>query len=119
MTNSSPNFRVIRHEYKGDTWLSVHEVHYAEDGRPLRLVLPAAAMWQQFGPRWQVQSGFYRFEIPASMLGERGGMRAVYQSRITARELEQALLGLARRTRARFNLHVGQVWRQRLNLSRK
>jgi hypothetical protein len=38
------------------------------EGRPLRLVLPAAAMWRQFGPRWQVQSGYYRFEIPPSML---------------------------------------------------
>jgi hypothetical protein len=38
MTKPSPNFRVIRHEYKGDTWQSVHEVHHDEDGKPLRFM---------------------------------------------------------------------------------
>ena len=35
MTKPPPSFRVIQHEYKGDTWQSVHEVHYDEDGKPL------------------------------------------------------------------------------------
>jgi hypothetical protein len=35
MTIEARNFRVIRHEYKGDTWETVHLVDYDQAGKPL------------------------------------------------------------------------------------
>lgn len=28
------NFRVMKHENNGETWLSIHEVYYGEKGKP-------------------------------------------------------------------------------------
>jgi hypothetical protein len=56
-------------ERAGDVLIFAGPPSLVEGGQPLKLLLPAAAMWRKFGPRWQVQSGFYRFEVPASMLG--------------------------------------------------